>query len=389
MTDAITDLTTLVPSPGDAIDWEEIDGSGLAPVLRQMAQTPQNPAWHGEGDVLAHARLVCENLIRSDAWQGLARDRQEILFIAALLHDVGKISCTKPVDGVLVSPHHAMVGEQAVRALLWRDLGIGGTYQSQQFREAICALIRHHTVPQHFLDDSEPVVTAVRLAATGDLVPAYSNRLLAGLVEADIRGRVAHDTAEFLDQIAYFTAICQEAGCGDQPVDFPSGYSRHAYLSGRKIGLGQDLYDDTWGTVILMAGLPGAGKDTYIREHYPGLPVVSLDELRQEMKISPAEPQGKVIRAAQERAKTHLRRRQPFVWNATNVTSDIRRKQIQLFKAYGAAVTIVYVETAWNELLRRNRTRAQAVPEPVINHLLEKLAVPQVGEAHEIEWVIS
>ena len=38
----------------------------------------------------------------------------------------------------------------------------------------------------------------------------------------------------------------------------------------------QELYDDTWGEVILMCGLPGTGKDHWIRSHCPSLPTVWL-----------------------------------------------------------------------------------------------------------------
>ena len=96
-----------------------------------------------------------------------------------------------------------------------------------------------------------------------------------------------------------------------------------------------------------MCGLPGTGKDTWIREHYPGLPVVSLDEIRREMKISPAESQGPVAAEARERARAYLRARQPFVWNATSLTPELRRKNTELFEAYKASVRIVFLETGW------------------------------------------
>ena len=33
-----------------------------------------------------------------------------------------------------------------------------------------------------------------------------------------------------------------------------------------------------------MSGMPGVGKDTWIRRHLPGWPVVSLDDLRQRLQ---------------------------------------------------------------------------------------------------------
>ena len=140
-----------------------------------------------------------------------------------------------------------------------------------------------------------------------------------------------------------------------------------------------------------MCGLPGTGKDTWIREHYPGLPVVSLDEIRREMKISPAESQGPVAAEARERARAYLRARQPFVWNVTSLTPELRRKNMELFEAYKASVRIVFLETGWKEGLRRNRERghadsSQTVPEGSIVRVLEKLTPPERQEAQQVEW---
>ena len=148
----------------------------------------------------------------------------------------------------------------------------------------------------------------------------------------------------------------------------------------------EDLYDDTWGEVILMCGLPGTGKDTWIRENHPGLPTVSLDDLRRESGVKPGDNQGRVVQAAKERAKAYLRAKQPFVWNATCLT-PLRAQQIELFERYGARVRIVYLETNWAKNLRRNAGRTDAVPEDIIDRMLEKLEPPGQAEAQAVEWI--
>lgn len=57
-------------------------------------------------------------------------------------------------------------------------------------------------------------------------------------------------------------------------------------------------------------------------------------------------------------ARAFLRRKEPFVFNATNLSAMIRGKWIQLFHQYGARVRIVYLETGWTERERRNASRA-------------------------------
>jgi predicted kinase len=354
-----------------------------------MAETMQNTRWHGEGDVFTHTKLVCECLIRLDIWRALDRNRQQIVFLAALLHDIGKIVCTRKENGVWTSPHHTSAGERMARALLWRDFGLCGTPSAQQTRETICALIRNHAKILHFSEERDTEYAAIRLAAHGGLVSEFTNELLGILVEADMSGRIADDASHMPEQLGFFREIAEEAGCLKGPRDFPTAFSRYAYLSGRNILPGQELYNDTWGTVVMMAGLPGTGKDTHIEKRYPDLPVVSLDALRKAMGISPKEPQGRIVHAAQEQAKCYLRQKQPFVWNATSLIPSLRAKQLRLFMDYKAMVKIVFLETGWDEMLRRNRNREAFVPEAAIESMLSKLVPPDLSEAHEVEWVLT
>ena len=382
------DLIGLVPpAAGAVIDWDKILQSRFGAYLSKMAETPQNPAWHSEGDVLAHTKLVCENLIIMQEWKGLERRKREELFIAALLHDIGKTVCTRLENGEYVSPNHSAIGAGMVRTMLWKEFCICGSDEAQQFRECVCSLIRQHTRPVNTYFSDSPEYQAVRLSSIGELVRDFSCELLCVLTEADIRGRKSDDAKELSERLGYFKEVALEAGCYKEYLRFPSSFSRYAYLSGRNILPGQELYNDTWGTIILMSGLPGTGKDTYIKENYPGLPVISLDSLRKEMKISPTDEQGKIVQAAREQARVFLREKQPFVWNATNISPLIREKTIELCMDYKAMVKVVFLEAPWDEMLDRNQNRKDAVPQRAIEKMLDKLIPPDLSEAHEVEWV--
>ena len=67
-----------------------------------------------------------------------------------------------------------------------------------------------------------------------------------------------------------------------------------------------------------MSGLPAAGKDNWIRNNAPDLPVVSLDAIRAEFGVDPADSQDRVIDNGRQRAKHFLREHKSFVWNASN-----------------------------------------------------------------------
>ncbi|MBE5779490.1 MAG: HD domain-containing protein [Clostridiales bacterium] len=368
-------------------DWEKIGTSEAAGWFEKMKQVPQHPLWHGEGNVWIHTKMVCEALVETQEYHLLSRVQQQVLALAALFHDVGKISCTRMEDGIWTSPGHGAAGAQLVRKMFWETFALSGEKRAQQLREAVCLLIRYHTTPLHLVENSDPALRARKLAANGTLVPDFTLDMLCLLARADVMGRICNDRENLLENLELSREAAKEAGCLKGPYEFPSQCTEHAYLSGRKVWAEQKLFDETWGDVILMCGLPGTGKDTWIHQNYPELPMVSLDEIRREMGIKPTENQGKVIRAATEKAREFLREKKSFVWNATSLTPMQRGKQIRLFEEYHAAVKIVYLETDWNENLLRNANRRYAVPESVIGHMLEKLSPPEAAEGRSVSWI--
>lgn len=181
--------------------------------------------------------------------------------------------------------------------------------------------------------------------------------------------------------------LAKEEGCYEGCYQFPSPNTRRSFLSGRDVWKDQELFDDTWGEVILLSGLPGTGKDTWIMNNCPDLPVVSLDDIRREYKIPPTVDQGKVANIARERAKDYLRRHEPFVWNATNNTNQMRESLIGLLETYHAHVRIVYLETDWQTLMKRNSSRKAGVPQYVIESMMGKLVLPEAYESQNVEWL--
>ena len=367
------------------IDWHGI-GAALSSFVVPMSRTGQNPVFHAEGDVWIHTKLVCETLVKLDSFRKLSDKKKQAVFLAALLHDIGKIPATRWEDGTWTSPNHSLIGSKLARQFLWQELDLCGTPERQQLRETVCSLIRYHSFPPHAIDALDGRRKLMAMAANGENCPMFTVELLCVLSEADALGRDCADGAKMLEQITLCAELARENDCYARPFEFPSAYTRYAYLSGRGIAPEVELYDDTWGEVILLSGLPGTGKDTWIKAHYPALPMISLDEIRKEMKISPTENQSKVVELARERARELLRKKQPFVWNATNLSPMVRGRQIKLFTRYHASTRIVYLETDWNEQLRRNANRTNAVPEQAVCHMLEELVPPEAQEATAVMW---
>lgn len=352
-----------------------------------MRQTVQSPRWHGEGDVLTHTMMTCDALASLPEYQELDRQRQQVLHVATLLHDIGKTVSTKLVDGEWEAPHHAPRGSRMAREWLWKECGLCGEKELMQVREAICMLIRHHSLPPHAMEMDDAQLRLHRIAANSLLTPYFSVRMLCLLCKADMLGRRCDDQQQMLDQIAMCEELAHEEGCLDTCFPFPSDHTRRAFLAGHDVWKEQELFDDTWGEVVLMSGLPGTGKDTWTRNHLTELPVVSLDAIRQEMKISAKAEQGTVANIGREQAKGFLRKHQPFVWNATNVTTQMRESLISLFETYHAHVRIVYLETKWDTQLERNRSRNEAVPPRIIKDMLSRMTPPDAHEARTVEWI--
>ncbi len=374
-------------APAWEIHWEILADTPLKPYILTMKQTKQNPLWHGEGDVWTHTKMVCEELVTEEEYRNLPQNQQQIVFLAALFHDIGKIPCTRWGDGAWVSPNHTLVGSKMARELLWKYFAVCGTKKLQNMRECICTLIRNHSVPVHILDQKDPERRLISIAAQGKLIPDFSLTLLKILVRADLKGRIYEDINGSLEMMELCFLSADELGVLKSAYKFPSSNTEHAYLSGKNVWREQDLYDDTWGEVILISGLPGTGKDTWLEQHHSGLPMVSLDQIRTELGILPTQPQGKVINEARQRAKEFLRNHQPFVWNATNTTSMIRRKQIQLFEQYHASVKIVFLETDWETEQTRNISRKNEIPQTAIEKMLKDLELPEMREAQRVEWL--
>ena len=127
--------------------------------------------------------------------------------------------------------------------------------------------------------------------------------MLAMLAEADVRGRYCDDRNQLFERIDFFKEFCQENDCFTQPRSFPSAHSRFIYFQKENSNLDYHAYDDTRFQVVMMSGLPGSGKDTWIQENLPEYKVISLDQLRRQMGVEPSVNQGEVANAAKSHAK--------------------------------------------------------------------------------------
>lgn len=372
------DLRALVPAPGAAPDFDAC--LDAFPMLRALGSTPQSPRWHAEGDCWIHTRLVVRALIDGADYGALARDEQEIVFLAALLHDVAKASTTAihPETGDISHPGHSKKGAIDARIALW-DAGVPFAA-----REAVCSLIESHQRPFHAFEPSRRGITPE--FSVRELSWRVDLHLLCALAEADMLGRICEDQCKVLDAIALFRELAQEEGCYRSPRAFADAHTAVSYFRGASVHPDFPLYQEPGSRVIVMAGLPASGKNRWVAKHHPGLPVVSYDDARAELGLRHGKAEGKVAHRALDKAKELLRAREPFVWNATHLGSQMRTKTLDLCYAYGAEVEIVYLEAPRAELLRRNRQRDTSLTDKALLGMLHRWEVPSRIEAHRVTY---
>jgi predicted kinase len=357
-------------------DWDSLQAE--FDWVRDMEAVPQDPVHHAEGNVAVHTRMVVDALQRLEGFKNLPAQQQEILWAAALLHDVEKRSTTvHEPDGSITSKGHSKKGAMTAGHILYT--GLPAPFA---IRQQIVQLVRLHGVPIWAIERRDPARTVIEAAL------AVNTQLLSLLARADALGRICNDQQDLLYRIDLFEALCQEHDCWGKPKAFKTPHAQFHYFN--KGGSSPEFvpFDEFGSTVILLCGLPGSGKDTYVRKHYADWPVINLDEIRRANKIAPTDKSGNgtVVQLAKEQAREHLRKKRHFVWNATNITRQMRSQLIDLFITYKAYVKIVYVEVPYSKLHVQNKDREAVVPKSAVDKLVGKLEVPAPWEAHEVVY---
>ena len=371
------------PPPGGAIDWRAIEDALDAVVpARELERTPQDAAFHSEGDVWTHTKMVAEAMAADDDFRALPEAERAIVFTAAVAHDVGKPSTTRiESDGKITSRGHSARGDQLVRAWLWR---LGVPFAD---REQVCRLIGSHQVPFFAFGRDNAAHTAETLSLR------LRNDFLALVALADARGRRCAQQADqdrIVENTLLYRELCRELGVLDGPRAFASDHTRVVWRETQGRRRPEVLaFDDCACEVTVMSGLPASGKDWWLATQRPGLPVVSLDAVREALDVEPGEPQGGVAHAAREAARDHLRNRRDFAWNATNLSAQLRGQVVQLAREYGARIRLVYCEAPPAVIAARNRERRDPVPADAMNRMIARWSVPLPDEAHSVTYAIA
>ncbi|HEV3437656.1 MAG TPA: AAA family ATPase [Gemmata sp.] len=376
-----------IPGCPEPPEWR-VDVDALRttfPWLEPLGECPQDPIFHAEGDVLTHMGMVLKELAALPAFRELPEADRHITFTGTLLHDIAKPDCTRVEDdGRVRSPGHAVKGVYKARRILTDDAAFAPLGTPFAIREQILGLVRWHGLPANYLEKTDPQRAVIQAAVTARM------DLLTILAEADHRGRiVAVSGDDTFTRIGLFPEFCKDCLVWEGPRAFASDHARFVYFRTPTAHPTLDLFDDSRCEVTILSGLPGSGKDTWVEDCTGGREVISLDGIREELDVDPADNQSEVIAAAYDRAKVFLRRGEPFVWNATSVSRILRGKVIDLCAAYKARVRVVYLEPPIPQIREQNGGRTKKVPVRVWERLFDKLDVPTEAESHVVESIVG
>jgi tRNA nucleotidyltransferase (CCA-adding enzyme) len=170
-------------------EWRMLEA--VAPELIPLADTPQDPQWHPEGDVWTHTLLAVDQA--AGLLDGLDTPRALAVMLGTLCHDLGKPPTTATVDGRIRSHGHEEAGLPPTASLLdrWSVHRLGG----YDVRGQVLGLVGNHLKPGQLYDDRERV-------SDGAI------RRLARKCEPDLLYRVAR--ADCLGRTGDFPPVAME-----------------------------------------------------------------------------------------------------------------------------------------------------------------------------------
>ena len=121
--------------------------------------------------------------------------------------------------------------------------------------------------------------------------------------------------------------------------------------------------------MVVLIGIPAAGKTTVARTLFSSHETVSLDKLSNR------------TRNAEDKLLMSLcKRGVDIVIDAANIDKLKRKRYLRFAKDYGYEISAVMIDTSLDTALARNDARERKVPEGAIRSYCEKLEYPHVDE---------
>lgn len=376
------------PTVDEAIEYI----GDIFPLLKEFKVTIQDHIWHAEGDVHIHTDMVLNELydIFETGQFVPTPDQRQILILAVILHDIAKPLVTKQVDGRIKASRHEAVGRDY---LIYRLLELN--LPSESYLEII-NLVGYHQRPKLLVIKGDPEYKYFALAQY------FNYELMYWLEVADIKGRICDDKEEtllYLDE--YLTKTKEVLKRHEDELklvdpahkDITLKYGTHLISTG-EVNSYLEVYQKVFKSeenpthFVMMSGLPGTGKSTYISKNFPDYTLISLDNIRALLSYREDQSRNReVANLAKEKLKESLRNKENIIWDATNIRQEFRESLIQLAKDYGAYTEIVLLLDKEQNIRKKNKQRRHVVPDKVITRMKDNFQFIIPVEAHKVSYI--
>ncbi len=135
---------------------------------------------------------------------------------------------------------------------------------------------------------------------------------------------------------------------------------------------------------MILVGLPGSGKSSYLRDR--GIVALSSDAVRLLLAGDETDQtiHRKVFATLRYLLKQRLAIGQPVTYiDATHLTRWERRPYLKLAEIYGCDVEAIFFDVPLEVCRERNRRRNRVVPDEVLERMAAKLVPPTVEEGFD------
>lgn len=352
------------------LDWEYIDS---IPEFAKLKECQQNPVWHGEGTAYEHTRRCIEALENIVGYGTSYEPQNRVLKIAVLFHDIGKGVTTTFTKGNWHSYGHEIEGEKITRRILWNE------YMDD--RESVCKLVRWHMDALNIFNSKNLFNSFYRLATHVDKISDLYKVKLCDILGSDMQNQEIKNLN--IKQVEYFSQLGMLL-C-DSVKTFPimdAMYFNGKHCLADKKGIP---------TVVMMIGLPGSGKNTYIDEKYakdgvkPWV-ILSRDDIRYELGfcgkdekvVLSSEKEEIVSEVFNERLVNAVKEKKNVVINNINLKRKYRDGYKELLKTYNVWYEYVYMEApTLEDNIERRKGQISA---QIFEQMIGKFDFPSVEE---------
>lgn len=283
------------------------------------------PNWH---------QLAYEYLIKNDVFAAQYKHNPDFvlriisrLIPAVLLHDIGKTLCELDEEGYLLSSGHEELSVKLANEILYPV--------NLEDRKIILCLIKFHGLRYQFKSmKPTTIVKKIQYIASqlGHMNAAIYKRFFEPLFKADYYGAIRTTKK-------------------DREEDFLKDIKE----------LGKYFFDPNQPEIIVMCGLPGSGKSTWVEnftkyqkilKSSKNIIVLSRDDIREELFGSrdDIEHEKEVTDLFEKRLKAALLERASIIIDNTNIKFKTRERYRKFADDYGYKYHIKYIERPLDEL---------------------------------------